>query len=241
MSSDRDRQLLAARQYDQASSVLINVGVQAVKKNPIKTSFYLLGLLLCLFVNGYSVTQSQREGFYSDLSTIDTQRLEVLSVNVQDSYTFYRQSKGWFSCDSKCQFYYKEYQDAQTAYQVAKQEEDKKLYSAKSKLGIFSEYGIEETRAYFWEKFAKGKGFATRQTKWDALFIGISAMGRDENMMQYLLRLALSMLFNFTLGMFGAVIGFILGLWYILQSFQVGFLSGATFFAFSLQAPHMLD
>ena len=40
----------------------------------------------------------------------------------------------------------------------------------------------------FWTRFSQGKGFAQRQTKWDALFMGISAMGRDESFVNYLLR-----------------------------------------------------
>ena len=45
-----------------------------------------------------------------------------------------------------------------------------------------------------------GKNFATRQTKWDALFMGIQAMGRDEHLISYLFRLLLTMAFNFTFG-----------------------------------------
>jgi hypothetical protein len=45
-----------------------------------------------------------------------------------------------------------------------------------------------------------GKNFASRQTKWDALFMGIRAMGRDESIVSYAFRLILTMAFNFTLG-----------------------------------------
>lgn len=230
MSSARDRQLQTAKEFDNASTVLIKLGADVVKKNPIKTGAYLLGLLLCLFFSGLTVTQPQREAFYQDLKQIDHERLDSLQSDVQTAYGMYYRSKGWFSCDQRCQIFYTEYQDATQLYQKAKQEEDKKLYAAKSKLGLFSEYGVDETRQYFWEKFAQGKGFATRQTKWDALFIGISAMSRDENLVSYLLRVALSMLFNFTLGMFGAVVAFIFGLGYILQSFQAGYVTGTIFF-----------
>jgi hypothetical protein len=233
MSSGRDRQLQTAKELDKASTVLIKVGVDAVKRNPIKTGAYLLGLLLCLFFNGLTITQPQREAFYQDLKQIDHDRLDSLQSEVHTAYNMYYRSKGWFSCDQKCQMFYTEYQNVDQLYQVAKKEEDQKLYAAKAKLGLFSEYGVEETRQYFWEKFAQGKGFATRQTKWDALFMGISAMSRDENLISYLLRVALSMLFNFTIGMFGAVIAFIFGLGYILQSFQAGFLSGTIFFLFA--------
>ena len=38
MSSDRDRQVLHAREMDKMSTVMVKAGVEVVKKNPIKVS-----------------------------------------------------------------------------------------------------------------------------------------------------------------------------------------------------------
>ena len=121
-------------------------------------------------------------------------------------------------------------QNYQRQYDILKADETSKISYAKSKLGIFSEYGVEETRNLFWERFAQGKGFATRQTKWDALFYGISAMGRDEKLVSFLLRIVLSFLFNFTIGVVGAVTVFIFNLYSLIQSFQPNFLTAIIFF-----------
>ena len=37
----------------------------------------------------------------------------------------------------------------------------------------------------FWSYFSAGKKFAKRQSMWDAMFMGIRSMGRDENMVEY--------------------------------------------------------
>jgi hypothetical protein len=42
--------------------------------------------------------------------------------------------------------------------------------------------------------------------------MGIGAMSRDESMIEYLLRLLLSVLFNFTIGLFGAIVAFVFNL-----------------------------
>eukprot|EP01034_Spumella_vulgaris_P018897 gene18897-24158_t len=98
---------------------------------------------------------------------------------------------------------------------------------------MFSEHGVGETRDLFWLRLSQGKGFATRQTKWDALFMGMSAMGRDEKFVSYLLRLAMSMLFNFTLGICGVVVGFMVSLVSLVRSYQANILTGLVFFSFA--------
>ena len=65
-----------------------------------------------------------------------------------------------------------------------------------------------------WDRFfTRGKEFATRQSKWDALFIGIRSMGRDEGLIDYILSVLMNLLFNFTIGMITTVMSFIWGLW----------------------------
>lgn len=66
---------------------------------------------------------------------------------------------------------------------------------------------------------------------WDAIFLGIGAMGRDEHLISYLLRLAIQMLFNFTLGLFGALVGFWWSLWGLITSYQPDPLTGIIYFA----------
>lgn len=236
MSSSRDEQLATAREIDRASTVLINAGVRVVKNNKLKVGGYVLGLLLCLFFSGWKVTDTQRAEYYHELEKVDHTALYETSNLLNDAYNGYHRSKGWFSCDAVCQSYKNDMQNFQRQYDMLKKDEAAKIATAKSKLGIFSEYGVEETRNLFWERFGQGKGFAQRQTKWDALFMGMSAMGRDEKLVSYLLRLVMSFLFNFTIGVVGAVVVFICNLYSLIQTFQASFLTGLVFFSFATLA-----
>ena len=60
------------------------------------------------------------------------------------------------------------------AYNFQRSEEERIIADAKSSVGIFSSFGIEETRGMFWNRFSDGREFAQRQTKYDALFQGMN-------------------------------------------------------------------
>lgn len=77
-----------------------------------------------------------------------------------------RRSKGWWTCDATCQEHKHEYNIALKEYNYQKIEEAKIIASAKSSVGIFSNYGVDETRLLFWTRFGQGKKFAQKQTKW---------------------------------------------------------------------------
>lgn len=230
MSSSHDRNIIMSREIDKASTVLIDLGVKTVKKNPIKVGTYLLGLLLCIFFTGFKVTPQQRNDYYQELQKQDHDRLVQLQYKVSESYDLYYQNKGWFSCNNICQQYKNDYDASRVEFERVRNEEEQKVAIAKSKLGLFSEYGVEETRNLFWEKFAMGKNFAKRQSTWDAIFYGIAAMGRDESLVEYIIRLGMNVLFNFTIGVFMAVVTFVFSLGTLIASFQASFLGGLTFF-----------
>eukprot|EP00300_Choanocystis_sp_HF-7_P013949 c18513_g1_i2.p1 GENE.c18513_g1_i2~~c18513_g1_i2.p1 ORF type:complete len:145 (+),score=43.06 c18513_g1_i2:202-636(+) len=78
--------------------------------------------------------------------------------------------------------------------------------------------------------FSKGKSFAKRQSMWDALFMGIGAMARDEQIGAYIVRLIMSVFFNITLGLIGAFIAFVWNLWEIVQAFGADLFTGVAFF-----------
>lgn len=226
----RQDQLAAAREFDRASTVLINAGVRVVKNNKLKVGGYLLGLLLCLFFSGFKVTDTQREAYTAEINKVDHTALYETGALLNDAYNGYLRTKGWFTCDALCQSYKRDMQTYERLMVTLKKEEAAKVANAKSKLGVFSEYAVEETRNLFWERFAQGRGFAQRQTKWDALFYGISAMGRDENLVAYIFRVIVSLLFNFTIGVVGAVLVFVFNLYSLIQTFQPNFLVGMAFF-----------
>jgi len=228
--ASREEQLQTARDIDRASTALINVGVRVIKQNKFKVAGYLFGLLLCVFFTGWKVTDGQRAEYYTELEKLDSSTLHETGGKLHAASNQYYRSKGWFSCDPVCQSYKADMQAYQRLFDTLKNEENLKLARAKSKLGVFSEYGVEEARGLFWERFGQGKGFAQRQTMWDAIFFGVGSMGRDEKLASYVLRLVLSFVFNFTIGVVGAVLVFMGGLYGLIQSFQPDAVSALAFF-----------
>ena len=233
MSSTREERIQQARQLDEGSTVLINFGVKFVKKNPIPVGLYLIGILLCLLFNGYQVSESQRTAYEKSLQTIDYNSLYDAQDNYYDLKNKYDRSKGWFSCDSRCQLNKRFAEEAHIGYQNELAKEKQLIKEAKSSVGLFSAYGVTETRDLFWNRFAQGRGFAQRQSKWDALFLGIRAMSRDESLFEYLARLLMNLLMNFTIGTIGAVIAFIWSLYSLIQTYQASILYALPFFMFA--------
>lgn len=231
MSSVRDRQLQQARELDRLSTVLIDEGIKVVKRNPMKTSLYVVGLLLCLFFNGFTVSKVHEKAYEQAIDKIDYNKLYSVADQYYDAYRQYQQSRGWFfSCNKTCQKLKKISDITYANYQEELRKEREATAVAKSYLGLFSKHGIGETRNLFWNKFAEGRGFAQRQSKWDALFLGMRAIGRNESIIEYLLNVLVNLLMNFTVGVFMAVIGFMFSLYSVIVSYQASIVQGLLFF-----------
>ena len=89
---------------------------------------------------------------------------------------------------------------------------------------------IGEARDMFWGKFIGGTNFAKTQSKWDLLFLTLGAMGRDESLFEYLFRILINILFNFTIGICSAVIAFMFSLYSLISSYQPSYLECISFF-----------
>lgn len=226
-----DQRLQQARRIDDLSTILIDTGIAVVKRNPIPVGFYVLGILLCLLFSGFKTPAVDEMKFQERMKNVDYNKLDKLSLELDYAQHDYRRLKGWFSCDKYCQQAKKHLNTIENEYNIERKKFEKLVSDAKAGLGIFSESGVSETRDLFWLRFSQGKGFATRQSKWDALFMGIGAMSRDEGMLSYILRLLMTVLFNFTIGMIGSVIGFVFSVPSLLYTYQVPLLYGLFFFA----------
>lgn len=224
-----DREV-STRDLDDVSTVLFRAGYNTARRNPVIVSSYLLGLVLCFFFSGISLTAEQMQSYEASLRNIDFDEVNEVAYELQRVTSKYRQSKGWFSCDSTCQEYKALMESLTQEYNKLHAMQEQALSDAKAKLGILSTIGIDETRQLFWRRFSQGRGFAQRQTKWDALFMGISAMGRDEGLFSYLLRVLFSLLFNFTIGMIGAVIAFITSLFSLIYTYQTPIYTAFVYF-----------
>jgi hypothetical protein len=224
-------QQIQARELEKISTALIDLGIKTIKKNPVPVGLYFIGILICLFFSGTPPTIEQEKMYNSAMMSIDHHSIGKAAQSLNDADYFYRKSKGWFSCDKKCQSFKLDYDLALKEYNFQRKEEESLISNAKSSVGIFSSIGVEETRSLFWTRFAQGREFAQRQTKWDALFMGISAMAKDESIIAYCLRVLMALLLNFTIGVFGAVVAFIYNLYGLIQTYRANLLTGLFFFS----------
>ncbi|KNC86740.1 hypothetical protein SARC_01119 [Sphaeroforma arctica JP610] len=165
------------------------------------------------------------------LDNLPVDEFQTAQDNLWRAEHEYRQSQGFlWSCSGPCPELKEEYHLALQEFNQAEAEYNQGISDAKREVGLFSSYGVEETRNMFWGKFSSGQRFAKRQTMWDAMFMGIGAMTRDETMGSYILRVVMNMILNFTIGLIGALIGFWWGLWGLITSYQASTWQGLFFF-----------
>jgi len=217
---------------DNASSALIGFGVNVVKKNPIKIGFWVVGLLLGFLAQGTTVTPAQIKQYNAALDMIPHEKLNEASYALATSRQHYEASRGWFwTCNTPLCLGNKARMERDlAAFSLLRREEHELMKDAKQSVGLFSEHGVQDTREMFWQKFNSGKAFASRQTKWDIIFTGISAIGRDEKIANFLFRIVSAFLLNITVGLCGAVIAFWWNLWGLVQEYRAGLLTGLLYF-----------
>jgi hypothetical protein len=165
------------------------------------------------------------------MNTINLEAEYNASYDYHQAQQAYHASKGWFSCDSLCQRNKERMNARYAVLQEIRNEGNARMSDAKSVAGLFSQVGVGEVKDSFWQYFAQGKQFAKRQSMWDAMFMGIRHMGRDESTMEYMLRVLLQILVNFSMGLLMALVIFIFGLWSIIKSYQPNPLVAVLFFS----------
>ncbi len=112
------------------------------------------------------------------------------------AYQTYYASKGWFTCDEVC--------TANLAYHDAKKAEFEALHAeyvekereANKELGLFSTHAVSSAKSMFWSRFASGRRFAKQATIWDAVFVGMRSMGRDDGIVAWIAEMIFRFLLN---------------------------------------------
>ncbi len=66
--------------------------------------------------------------------------------------------------------------------------------------------------------------------------MGMMAIGKDEKIADYLLRIVLSMVSNFTIGVIGAFVSFFFGLFSLLYAYKTSIFTGTAFFSLAMLA-----
>jgi len=114
-------------------------------------------------------------------------------------------------------------------FNVKRDQRNAIISAAKAEVGIWSQYAVDETREQFWQTFQEGKDMGKRMTFYDMLFSMFDR--RDENAGAFMMRWALRILMNYTMGMIVAVVRFLFQLGSIVWSYSPNALSGTLFFA----------
>jgi hypothetical protein len=212
-------------------SIILRSTVSFAKNHKVISSSYVFGILFLLLIgSGTKLTLDQRQQYNSIMNTIDLNAEYEASNQFAMANQAYRATKGWFSCDSLCQRNKRRMEHTQRILDDIRTEGYARMSDAKGVAGLFSEIGVEEVKDSFWHYFHSGKQFAKRQSMWDAMFMGIRSMSRDETMINYLLRVFLQVLVNFSMGLIAALGIFIFGLWSIIKSYQPNPLTALIFF-----------
>jgi hypothetical protein len=228
-------------------ALVVRGATNFAKNHKIISGGYLLGICIILFFgSGAKLTMDQRREYNHIMSTIDLQVEFDASTDFWQANQAYRASKGWFTCDGLCQRNKRRMEDEQHKLDMIRQEGAARMSDAKSVAGLFSEVGVGEVQDSFWSYFTSGKKFAKRQSMWDAMFMGMRSMGRDENMLEYGLKVLMQVLMNFSIGLCIALVMFVFGLWSIVRSYQPNpivallFFIGAGCAAFSFVMTYLL-
>jgi len=216
-----------------AVGVLAKATLRTAKDHPKITGGWALGLVLVAFGTGFAVTPEAAARYERGMQAVDlSEPIGRAAHRLSRAQRAHYDASGWFwSCDSRCQHHKAEADRAQAEFDGLKRQEAAGMSEVKKTVGVSSSYAVAEARDSFWHKFAGGKAFAKRQSMWDLLFTGLRATHRDESTASIVLRWLMQLLFNFTLGLCGALIAFVWGLWALTMSYQPDPITGVAFAA----------
>lgn len=216
------------------------------KKNKVISTGYVVGILFLLLVgSGTKLSYDQKKQYNRIMDSIDLNAEYQASLRYAEADHAYRATKGWFSCDGLCQRNKRKMEHARKVLEDIRQEGYARVSDAKNVAGLFSEIGVGEVKDSFWQYFTAGKSFAKRQSMWDIMFMGIRKMSRDESTLEYIVKVIIQVLINFSMGLVMTFILFVISLWGIIKTYQpnpliaLAFFIGATCAAFAFVSTYL--
>lgn len=156
---------------NQSKPIQTQGAVNLAKRHYVISSLWIAGLILLAFFRGAAVPADRMQSYDKVMRGIDLKQHSRVMQEVWVAEDAFRASKGWFTCDSRCQLNKQAWKTAQARLAKLEREQEKKRREANSILGIFSTYGVEEAKGLFWKSFRWGKSFAQRQTMVCSLFL----------------------------------------------------------------------
>lgn len=220
-----------ARQDSGIGTVVVNGAVHVARTYPKLTAAYVIGLSVLMFASGFAVDAITKREFHVQMAKVErleATQLDKAFMKQQRAYDHYYYSKGWFSCDTTCNNNYNSYLRAQEEHRTVEAERDRLESVARKKVGIFSEYAVSDCRRQFWEYWDHGWRMAKDMSWWDAI-MGVMFSRRDEDGIETILWIIGRIMWNFTVGLFMGVSGFIINLIWWVRSYEAGFM-GILFF-----------
>jgi len=241
MSSSGETRLVQPGEAAQAAVVVLAKGVYGTAKRHKKISLtWAFGLLLTMFATGSKVTTEQAQVYERSMEAAEmSEPIRSAAQRHRRLEAAHHESKGWFwTCDATCQHRKRMADAALGELRALQREEAARVSDVKAQVGVFSEFGVAETRERFWNSFSGGKAFAKRQSMWDLFFLALnsSSSRRDENVIGVLIKYVFQLLFNFTLGLVGALVAFAFQLSSLVFSYQPSPLTGLAFALFAFIA-----
>jgi len=122
--------------------------------------------------------------------------------------------------------------DARLVFDAESRARDDLVSEAKSNVGLWSSYGVEEVRKRFWAAYQSGKDFAKRMTFWDVM-LGVGGR-RDEEAWVSMMRWAGQIMMNFTVGLISALFSFCFSLVGMIWEYKANLASGIGFFVVAM-------
>ena len=140
------------RDNDFINTLVVKTTINIVKKNPIKVSMYILGILLFFFANGYSVSNEKLLEFQSKLTDANTKKLDVLTAldDVHYNMHLYKRSKGWFTCNQECKNKLSVLRLSEERYNKLLNEEKSMIQDAKQTIGKWFSSFLSHLYTYVW-------------------------------------------------------------------------------------------
>ena len=165
----------------QASDVLAALASFRPQRHPKATTFGLLWLLglYALFVAPapVKITEEKLQAYTAKLTEAEGMIKSLASSErrLMDAELYMQEVQVWFwrwrpEHRAEVERRRPAVDAARQRVATLRQERDGILRQAKGELGLWSEAGLEESRALLWNSFASGKVFAQRQTIWDGIF-----------------------------------------------------------------------
>merc|ERR1719495_1155585 len=117
-----------------------------MKRHPVWSFLWLLGLFLMAFVQGVAVDPATQDEFFDKVDNANDifyRDVHEAALQEQAAYNVYYANKGWLSCDAECERYYNQYLQAQEYLRKQQSKHQTSLSEAKQTVGIFSQFGVQ--------------------------------------------------------------------------------------------------